>query len=166
MKIARGIRPKRLNFRTISTFWGSCTPITVYGPFLHAKFHPNSAMCYPNGVKNLKIALSVFSSFQCFSNLIDPGAIYRILWTLITGARDSEWQWQQLGYMQICTLPQAENHTSTSSLSVLQAGRPSCHPTNSIKALKAIIITEQDFNEKFTSLVKISYSPILSFRRS
>jgi len=23
-----------------------------------------------------------------------------------TGARDSEWQWHQLGHMQICTLPQ------------------------------------------------------------
>jgi len=25
-----------------------------------------------------------------------------------TAARDSEWQWHQLGHMQICTLPQTE----------------------------------------------------------
>jgi len=27
-----------------------------------------------------------------------------------TGARDSEWQWHQLGHMQICTLTQTRNH--------------------------------------------------------
>jgi len=52
-------------------------------------------------------------------------------------ARDSEWQWQQLGHMQVCTLFQTDNHASTPSLSFLQAGCPSCHPTNSVKALKA-----------------------------
>jgi len=30
-----------------------------------------------------------------------------------TEARDSEWQWHQLGHMQVCTLPQTDNHTST-----------------------------------------------------
>ena len=33
---------------------------------------------------------------------------------------------------------QADNHASTPPLSFLQAGCPSCHPTNSIKALKAL----------------------------
>jgi len=28
-------------------------------------------------------------------------------------ARDSEWQWHQLGRMQVCTLLQTDNHTST-----------------------------------------------------
>jgi len=37
----------------------------------------------------------------------------------------------------ICTSLQTDNHASTSPLSFLQAGCPSCHPTNSIKALKA-----------------------------
>jgi len=54
-----------------------------------------------------------------------------------TEARDSEWQWHQLGHMQVCTLLQTGNHTSTPSLCFLQAGCPSCRPTNSIKALKA-----------------------------
>ena len=52
-------------------------------------------------------------------------------------ARDSEWQWHQLGHMRICTSLQTNNHTSTSPLSFLQAGCPSCCPTNSVKALKA-----------------------------
>jgi len=54
-----------------------------------------------------------------------------------TGARDSEWQWHQLGHMQVCTSLQTDNHASTPSLCFLQAGCPSCHPTNSVKALKA-----------------------------
>jgi len=28
-------------------------------------------------------------------------------------ARNSEWQWHQLGHMQVCTLLQTDNHTST-----------------------------------------------------
>ena len=54
-----------------------------------------------------------------------------------TEARDSEWQWHQLGHMQVCTSLETDNHTSTSPLSFLQAGCPSCRPTNSVKALKA-----------------------------
>ena len=47
------------------------------------------------------------------------------------------WQWHQLDHMQIiCTLLQTDNHTSTPT-QFLQAGCSSCHPTNSIKALKA-----------------------------
>jgi len=37
--------------------------------------------------------------------------------------------------MQICTSLQTDNHSSTTPLSFLQAGCPSCRPTNSIKAL-------------------------------
>ena len=54
-----------------------------------------------------------------------------------TDARDSQWQWHQLGHMQVCTSLQTDNHASTPPLSFLQAGCPSCCPTNSVKALKA-----------------------------
>jgi len=53
-----------------------------------------------------------------------------------TEARDSELQWYQLGHMQICTSLQTDNHASTQPLCFLQAGCPSCRPTNSDKALK------------------------------
>jgi len=39
--------------------------------------------------------------------------------------------------MQVCISLQADNHASTPPLSFLQAGCPSCRPTNSVKALKA-----------------------------
>ena len=54
-----------------------------------------------------------------------------------TVTRDSEWQWHQLGHMQVCNSLQTDNHANTPPLSFLQAGCPSCHPTNSFKALKA-----------------------------
>jgi len=64
-------------------------------------------------------------------------------------ARDSEWQWHQLGHMQVCTLLQTDNHTSTPPLCFLQARCPSCHPTNSVKALK-VYSMERNFNWVFT----------------
>jgi len=39
-----------------------------------------------------------------------------------TEARDSKWQWHQLGHMLVCTLLQADNHASTPPLCFLQAG--------------------------------------------
>jgi len=33
-----------------------------------------------------------------------------------TEARDSEWQWHQLGHMQVCTLLQTDNRASTPPL--------------------------------------------------
>jgi len=47
---------------------------------------------------------------------------------LILLKQESEWQWHQLGHMQVCTLLQTDNHASTT---------PLCRPTNSAKALKA-----------------------------
>jgi len=54
-----------------------------------------------------------------------------------TEGRDSEWQWHHLGHIEVCILLQTDNHTNTPPLSFLQAGCPSCRPTNSVKALKA-----------------------------
>ena len=39
--------------------------------------------------------------------------------------------------MQFCNSLQTDNHASTPPLSFLQAGCPSCHPTNSVQSLKA-----------------------------
>jgi len=56
-----------------------------------------------------------------------------------TEARDSEWQWHQLGHMQVCTSLQTDNHASKPPLSFVPAC-PSCCPTNSVKALKARLL--------------------------
>ena len=58
------------------------------------------------------------------------------LFLVFTEARDSAWQWHQLGRMQVCTSLQTDNHASTPPLGFLQAGCPTCRPTKSVKALK------------------------------
>jgi len=39
-------------------------------------------------------------------------------------ARDSEWQWHQLGRMQVCTSLQTDNHASTPLLSFFTGRMP------------------------------------------
>ena len=70
-----------------------------------------------------------------------------------TEARDNEWQWHQLGRMQVCTLLQTDNHASTPPLSFLQAGCPSCRSTNSVKALKPNL-------DHYTLIFKNSYKDL------
>jgi len=53
------------------------------------------------------------------------------------------------GHVQVCTSLQTDNHTSTSPLSFLQAGCPSCRPTISVKALKAVENNEHVLNDNY-----------------
>ena len=109
--------------------------------FLNIMLHCLSVL---NGVANdqniIKILLLLLQPFN--------GLFSRTTWVSryqkgktnldFSEARDSEWQWHQLGHMQVYTSLQTDNHASTPPLSFLQAGCPSCHPTNSVKALKAL----------------------------
>jgi len=54
-----------------------------------------------------------------------------------TGARDSEWQWHQLGHMQVCISIQTDNHTSTPPLSFL-TGQVKSVKTEKLKSKKRI----------------------------
>jgi len=55
-----------------------------------------------------------------------------------TEAKDSEWQWHQLGHNASRHLaPDRQPHQHPTTLMFLQAGCPSCRLTNSVKALKA-----------------------------
>jgi len=59
-----------------------------------------------------------------------------------TEARDSEWQWHQLGH--ICKSAPLSRQITTPvphHSSFLQAGWSSCRPTNNMKTLKANFIT-------------------------
>jgi len=60
-----------------------------------------------------------------------------------TKARASEWQWHQLGICKFAPRSRQNSHASTSPLSFLQAGCPSCRPTNSVKALKTQALKAQ-----------------------
>jgi len=65
-----------------------------------------------------------------------------------TEARDSEWQWHQLGHMQSAPRSRQITTLAPHHSVFLQAGCPSCHPTNSVKALKA---HEQKHTDQYTS---------------
>jgi len=58
-----------------------------------------------------------------------------------TEARDSEWQWYQLGHMQVCTSLQTDNHASTSPLSFLQPFLPPNQQRQSTEGFKALNTT-------------------------
>ena len=45
-----------------------------------------------------------------------------------TAARDSEWQWHQLGHMQVCTSLQTDNHASTPPLGFFTGRMPFLPP--------------------------------------
>jgi len=57
------------------------------------------------------------------------------MWILLN--QESQWQWYQLGHVQVCTSLQTDYHASIPPLSFLQARCSSCCPTDSVKALKA-----------------------------
>jgi len=48
-----------------------------------------------------------------------------------TEARDSEWQWYQLGYMQVCTSLQTDNQHPTTQFFYRPDALPAAQPTAS-----------------------------------
>jgi len=74
-----------------------------------------------------------------------------------TEARYSEWQWHQLGHMQVCTSLQTDKNNPAPLHSVfLQAGCHSYRPTNSVKALNATerVDTKQEYIHTTVKIVK------------
>jgi len=51
-----------------------------------------------------------------------------------TEARDSEWQWYQLGHMQVCTSLQTDNHASTPPLTCFTGLMPFLSPNQQRKS--------------------------------
>jgi len=75
-----------------------------------------------------------------------------------TEARDSEWQWHQLGHMQVCTSIQTDNHASTQPLKFFY--RPDALPAAQPKASKHLksntIYTEYaESSEKILCLLAV-----------
>jgi len=55
-----------------------------------------------------------------------------------TEARDSEWQWHQLGHMKVCTSLQTDNHASTPSLSFFTGRMPFLSPNQQRQSTESI----------------------------
>jgi len=61
-----------------------------------------------------------------------------------TEARDSEWQWHQLGHMQVCTSLQADNDVSTPPLCFYRPDAlPVAQPTASSTEGKKLFISSK-----------------------
>ena len=74
-----------------------------------------------------------------------------------TKARDSEWQWHQLGRMQVCTSLQTDNHASTPPFSFLQAGCPYCHvPPKQQRQSTELVRIGVEFNAPLDTILVIS----------
>ena len=56
-----------------------------------------------------------------------------------TEARDSEWQWHQLGHMQVCTSLQTGNHASTPPLSFFTGRMPFLLPNQQHQSTEGIM---------------------------
>jgi len=68
-----------------------------------------------------------------------------------TEARDSEWQWHPLDHNESLHLaPDRQQHQHPTTLMFLQAGCPSCRPTNSVKALK--LLNVYDFSSVLSTI--------------
>ena len=57
-------------------------------------------------------------------SLYQKGKTRKLIQSGFTEAQDSEWQWHLLGHMQICTLPQTDNHASISPISFYRPDAP------------------------------------------
>ena len=76
-------------------------------------------------------------------------------------ARDSEWQWHQLGHMQVCISLQTENHASTPPLSFLQAGCPSCPPNQQHQSTEGILTHWHNYMMHNVDILWLLYSMVM-----
>ena len=130
----------------------ACVRACVRSSYKYSRFHYYDTRCY----FNVRSKAGTHTPIHPFNGPLfgtTQVSRYRKSKTNLdfTEARDSEWQWHQLGCVQICTLLQTDSHASTPPLSFLQAGCPSCRPTNSVKALKRDTTTKKCKTEKLKS---------------
>jgi len=59
-----------------------------------------------------------------------------------TDARDSEWQWHQLGHMQVCTSLETDNHASTSPLSFFTGRMPFLPPSQQRQSSEGTMLSK------------------------
>ena len=108
----------------------ACASIDTSVWFCASKMH--IAVGYKKSEGNLWLSINPESSQHYIHSFNGPlSGTTRVSWYKkgktsldFTEAEDSEWQWYQLGHMQVCT----SLHASTPPLSFLQAGCPSCQP--------------------------------------
>ena len=102
----RFLEPRSINMQQSTCDHNCCATKNVYNKKTHT--HPfNGPFCGTTRV----------SQYQKGKTNLD-----------FTGARDSEWQWHQLGHMQVCTSLQTDNHATTSLLTFFTGQMPFLPP--------------------------------------
>jgi len=83
-----------------------------------------------------------------------------------TEGRDSEWQWHQLGHMQVCTSHQTDNHVSTSPLSFFTGRMPFLSPNQQRQSTEGIFtstvnetIIRQQYKCTYATVYIYIYTP-------
>ena len=75
-----------------------------------------------------------------------------------TETRDSDWQWHQLGHMQVCTSLQTDNHASTPSLSF--TGRMPFLPPNLLRQSTSVVVNQWRRDKASVLLLTLCYNSI------
>jgi len=65
-----------------------------------------------------------------------------------TEAREIEWQWHQLGHMQVCTSLQTDNHASASQLSFFTGWMPFLPPNQQRQSTEGKIVRTNLYSDK------------------
>jgi len=93
----------------------------------------------------LLLLLHLFNGHFFQQNLGKPAPERQTILDFTEAREDGGGRWHQLDHMQIiCTSLQINNHHSV----FVQAGCRSCRPTNSVKALKALLLKAYTFSHK------------------
>jgi len=74
-----------------------------------------------------------------------------------TEARDSKWQWHQLGHMKVCTLFQTDNHASTPPLSFFTGRMPFLLPNQQRQSTEGFVtqLHTHPFNGPFSWTTRV-----------
>jgi len=139
----------------------------TYGPLLHAKFHPHRFNVSPlRGEKPQNRPLSKLNTgrfaLRAMLPVIRPcrlslhkTPIMVLVWAASDHRKHNHhhYHYHQLHFTAVSWFPICSRREHLEANDLLQAGRPSCHPTNSVKALNETHSTEANHRKSSTSLI-------------
>ena len=101
-------------------WWLAATRRSVY---IHQMNRMNSRNDFGHDDSTINIVMAIIIIFLDYPGEPVPERIWKTNMDF-TEARDNEWQWHQLGRMQVCTSLQTDNHASTPPLSFFTGWMP------------------------------------------
>ena len=121
-------------------------PVTVvlFGRIrIHYSAHYSARIEYE---QNIRYSPNYYYYYNCFTALWILSGINRVNWYQkgktnldFTEVRDIEWQWYQLGHMQMCTSSETDNTTSTPPLMLFTGWTPFLPPNQQCQSTEGIL---------------------------